>query len=92
MPTAKSSIQDLSQAQRERLASLEMRAFFTGEIRRSEIEARFGIKPAASSRDLSAYRDLAPNNLDYDAAARCYRPTAEYKPGCENSICRRLPR
>jgi hypothetical protein len=30
--------------QRERLASLEMRAFFTGEIRRSEIEARFGIK------------------------------------------------
>jgi hypothetical protein len=47
MPTAKSSIQDLSQAQRERLASLEMRAFFTGEIRRSEIEARFGIKPAA---------------------------------------------
>lgn len=80
MPTAKSSIQDLSQAQRERLASLEMRAFFTGELRRSEIEARFGIKPAASSRDLSAYRELAPNNLDYDAAARCYRPTAEYKP------------
>lgn len=80
MPTAKSSIQDLSQAQRERLASLEMRAFFTGELRRSEIEARFGIKPAASSRDLSAYRELAPNNLDYDAATRCYRPTAEYKP------------
>jgi hypothetical protein len=80
MSNFKSRIQDLSQAQRERLASLEMRVFFTGELRRSEIEARFGIKPAASSRDLTAYRDLAPNNLDYDAAARCYRPTAEFTP------------
>lgn len=80
MSNTKSDIDDLSQAQRERLASLEMRAFFTGELRRSEIEARFGIKPAASSRDLSAYRELAPENLGYDAAARCYRPTADYKP------------
>lgn len=56
-----------------------MRAYFTGELRRADIEARFGIKPAASSRDLSAYRDLEPGNLDYDAAARCYRPTREFK-------------
>ena len=70
----------LPQAQRERLAFLEMRAYFTGELRRGHIEARFGIKPAASSRDLSAYRDLGPGNLDYDVAARCYRPTKSFKP------------
>lgn len=69
----------LSQAQRERLAYLEMRAYFTGELRRADIESRFGIKPAASSRDLSAYRDLGPGNLDYDVAARCYRPTKAFK-------------
>lgn len=71
---------DASQAQRERLAFLELRAFFTGELRRSDIEARFGIKPAASSRDLALYREIAPDNLEYDAASRCYRPSGSFIP------------
>lgn len=71
---------DASQAQRERLAFVELRAFFTGELRRSDIEARFGIKPAASSRDLTLYREAAPENLEYDLARRCYRPTASFVP------------
>lgn len=70
----------MSQTQRERLAFLELRAFFTGELRRADLEARFGIKPAATSRDLGLYRELAPANLDYDAASRCYRPSAAFKP------------
>jgi len=84
------AVDRLSQAQRERLAFLEMRAYFTGELRRADIEARFGIKPAASSRDLSAYRDLEPGNLDYDVAARCYRPTKSFKPLFEFSSNRVL--
>lgn len=71
---------DVSQTQRERLAFLELRAFFTGELRRGDIEARFGIKPAAASRDLSLYREIAPDNLDYDQASRCYRPSDSFKP------------
>lgn len=71
---------DASQAQRERLAFLELRAFFTGELRRSDIEARFGIKPAASSRDLALYREIAPDNLEYDAVGRCYRPSPSFAP------------
>lgn len=67
-----------SQAQRERLAFLELRAFFTGELRRSDIESRFGIKPAASSRDLALYREIAPDNLEYDAVSRCYRPSVSF--------------
>ena len=70
----------LPQAQRERLAFLEMRTYFIGELRRADIETRFGIKPAASSRDISAYRDIAPDNLDYDSVARCYRPSNSFKP------------
>lgn len=84
------AVGQLSQAQRERLAFLEMRAYFTGELRRADIEARFGIKPAASSRDLSAYRDLEPGNLDYDVAARCYRPTKSFRPLFEFSSDRVL--
>lgn len=75
----------MSQTQRERLAFLELRAFFTGELRRADLEARFGIKPAAASRDLGLYRELAPANLDYDAASRCYRPAAAFKPVFEFS-------
>lgn len=71
---------ELSQTQRERLAFLELRAFFTGELRRGDIESRFGIKPAAASRDLSIYREMAPSNLYYDPAGRCYRPIPSFSP------------
>ncbi len=71
---------EVSQAQRERLAYIEMRAWFVGEVRRPDIEARFGVKPAAASRDLTAYKEVAPRNLEYDPAARCYRPTPGFKP------------
>jgi hypothetical protein len=57
-----------------------MKAFFTGELRRGDIEARFGIKPAAASRDLSVYREASAKNLAYDSVERCYRPTASFKP------------
>lgn len=73
-------LRESSQIQRERLAFLELRAFFTGELRRSDIETRFGIKPAASSRDLALYKELAPENLLYDLARRCYRPSAKFSP------------
>lgn len=59
----------VSQTQRERLAYIELRVFFVGEVRRPDIEARFGIKPAAASRDLTAYKELAPDNLEYDTLA-----------------------
>lgn len=73
-------LNELSQSQRERLAFLELRAFFTGELQRGDIESRFGIKPAAASRDLSIYREIAPSNLDYDQTSRRYRPSADFKP------------
>jgi hypothetical protein len=71
---------EIAQAQRERIAYIELRVFFTGELRRGDIESRFGVKPAAASRDLSAYRRLATANLTYDKAERCYRPLSSFKP------------
>ncbi len=70
---------DLSQSQRERIAYLELKAYFAGELRRADIEERFGVKPAAATRDLTAYRQLAPANLSYDVLARCYRPAKTFK-------------
>jgi hypothetical protein len=80
----------LGQAQRERLAYLEMRACFSGELRRADLEKRFGIKPAASTRDLTVYRALVPDNLSYDGTARCYRPALGFKPVFELSAERVL--
>lgn len=69
----------LSQSQRERLAFLELHAFFTGDLQRNDIEHRFGVKPAAASRDIALYKEIAPHNLDYDVGGRCYRPTGTFK-------------
>jgi hypothetical protein len=83
-------LDDLSQAQRERLAYIEVKAFFCGDLTRADIERRFGIKPAASARDLSAYRRLAPDNLVYEVAQRRYAPTERFSPMFEHSAERVL--
>lgn len=73
-------INDLTQTQRERLAYLEMKAYFCGELMRADIEKRFGLAPAAASRDLQAYRQLNPDQLAYDATQRRYIPSGTFKP------------
>jgi len=80
----------LSQAQRERLFYIEVKAFFCGDLTRADIERRFGVKPAASARDLSSYKSLAPNNLIYNAALRNYEPTDRFNPIFEHSADRVL--
>ena len=62
----------LSQTQRERLAYIDYKVFFSGELRRADLESRFGIAVAAATRDLTCYRGLAPSNLVYDASAKLY--------------------
>lgn len=73
-------LKDLTQSQRERLAYLEMKAFFCGELMRADIENRFGLAPAAASRDLHAYRQLNPDQLAYDATQRRYIPSDTFSP------------
>ena len=74
------SLTALTNLQKERLAYLELKAFFVGELRRADLETRFGIKPAAASRDLNAYRAIAPENLTYDASGKAYIPTERFQP------------
>lgn len=62
----------LSQAQRDRLAFIEMRLQFLGELRRQDLVSRFGIQTAAASRDLALYKSLASGNIDYDSKAKSY--------------------
>jgi predicted DNA-binding transcriptional regulator YafY len=63
---------ELTQPQRDRLAFIELRVRFLGEIRRQDLVGRFGIQSAAATRDLALYKNLAPGNINYDSKGKSY--------------------
>ncbi|MBM3105895.1 WYL domain-containing protein [Pseudomonas sp. V1] len=71
---------DLTQPQRDRLAFVELRVRFVGEIRRQDLVARFGIQSAAATRDLALYKELAPGNIDYDSKGKAYVLGGDFRP------------
>jgi hypothetical protein len=54
-------VESLSHAQRERLAYIDFRLYFMGEVGRPDLASRFGVAPAAATRDLALYREVAPS-------------------------------
>lgn len=78
-------LSDIGQAQKERLSHIDFRAYFLGEIGRSDLVSRFGIGEAAATRDIALYRELAPKNLEYDTKARSYVMSEAFKPLFEYS-------
>ncbi len=56
---------DVKWATRQRLEYIEIMAFYTGVITRSEVAEAFGISNAAATKDLKLYGQLAPDNLIY---------------------------
>lgn len=67
------AIETLNQAQRERLAYIDFRLYFFGEIGRPDLMTRFGVAPAGATRDLALYRELAPENITFDGSSKIYR-------------------
>lgn len=84
---ASTQLSDMTQSQRDRLAFVELRLRFLGEIRRQDLVTRFGIQAAAATRDLGQYKELGPRNLDYDTKGKVYvrgewfRPVFEFSAG-----------
>lgn len=67
-----------TQNQRERLNYLEFRAYFTGQVSRSDLINRFGISEAAATRDLAIYREQVLGNLEFDTTTKIYRITPSF--------------
>lgn len=84
-PTARSALDDLPQAQRERLSYIDFRLYFFGELRRSDVGQRFGIGPAGATRDIAMYRKMAPDNLELDFSSKLYRLTPGFIPLFEHA-------
>jgi hypothetical protein len=70
----------LAKAQRDRLAFVDLKLRFLGEIRRQDLVARFGIQMAAATRDLAQYKALAAGNLEYDTRGKVYVRGAWFRP------------
>lgn len=73
-------VEGLSRAQRERLAYIDFRLYFFGEIGRPDLIDRFGVAPAGATRDLALYREVAPQNITFDGSNKIYRIGQAFSP------------
>lgn len=77
-------VDKLPRVQQERLAFLDFRLYFLGELRRTDVTERFGTAPAGATRDIAQYKEIAPGNLALDPATKVYRPTSSFSPVFEH--------
>jgi hypothetical protein len=75
----------LTKTQRERLSHIDFKLFFLGELRRADVVDRFGTGPAAATRDIALYKEIAPENLALDNTDKVYRPTQDFVPLFDHS-------
>lgn len=73
-------VESLSHAQRERLAYIDFRLYFFGEIGRPDLANRFGVAPAGATRDIALYREIAPQNIEFDGSSKVYRIGKQFLP------------
>ncbi len=65
-------VEGLSHVHRERLAYIDFRLYFFGEVGRPDLIDRFGVAPAGATRDLALYRQIAPQNITFDGSHKIY--------------------
>ena len=80
----------LGQTQRERLAYIDFRLYFLGEVSRADIASRFGVAPAGATRDLAVYREAAPKNIVFDSSSKTYRIGPAFRPLFDHPLDRTL--
>jgi len=89
------AMDSLTHAQKERLAFIDFSLQYFGQVARADLIQRFKTGLAACTRDLTAYRELAPNNLYLSHKTKSYHRTHSFKPIFEHnpeviltSLCR----
>lgn len=73
-------VDELSHAQRERLAFIDFSLQYFGHVSRQELIQRFATGLAAGTRDFTLYRSLAENNLVLDHQSKHYIRTSNFVP------------
>src|SRR5262245_32660891 len=63
-----------------RLAFIEERLFWLGEVNRTDLVERFGVSMSQASVDIARYLALDPPDVDYDRSAKRYIAGERFKP------------
>lgn len=84
-PARSDLLKSLTKTQLERLAHIDFRLYFLGELGRADVSDRFGTGPAAATRDIAAYRQFAPDNVVFDVASKVYRSNSAFVPLFDHS-------
>ena len=71
---------DLKWATRQRLQHIELMAYYTGLITRSDLARAFAISDAAATKDLKLYNELAPDTLIYRHSVFGFVPADGFQP------------
>lgn len=74
------SLANLTHTQRERLAYIDFRLYFFGEVGRRDLIERFRLAPAGATRDLALYREIASKNIVFDGSNKIYRIGQAFSP------------
>ena len=69
----------LKWANRQRLQYIEIMAFYTGVVSRSDVAKTFGLSDAAATKDINLYNQIAPQNLLYRHAVFGFEPSEHFK-------------
>jgi len=69
---------DIKRNTRQRLQYIEIMAFYTGLVTRSDVAKSFGISDPAATKDLKLYSELAPDNLTYRHQVFGFVPTDSF--------------
>ena len=70
---------DIKWATQQRLQYIEIMAFYTGVVTRSDVARAFGISDAAATKDLKLYTQLAPKNLTYKHTVFGFVPSDDFE-------------
>lgn len=73
-------IQKVSHSQKKRLAYIDFFLFLVGKIDQPDLINRFGVTPFEAIQDLALYREIAPQNIEFDSSKKIYRRGKEFVP------------
>jgi len=78
MSSKEKLLADIKWATLQRLRYIEIMAFYSGVVTRSDVAKAFGLSDAAATKDLKLYTDLAPDNLVYRHSVYGFTPSAGF--------------
>ncbi|MAC47635.1 MAG: WYL domain-containing protein [Oceanospirillum sp.] len=74
------TLEELSHAQRERLAFIDFSLCYFGQVNRADLITRFHTGSAAATRDLALYKEYAPKSLELVHQDKSYHRTNDFTP------------